>query len=97
MRPLRGMLMAALVAAPGCNSQRATAEQCRAIFERLVVLELQEMGFADPVLERRRRAVLVGRHSREIQSCVGRRIPPRAMDCVASAASAEVLSHDCLR
>ena len=90
---------AALVAAlcAGCTEERATAEQCERIFDRLVALELREMGFRDPELTRRRQAELRARHRDEIHACVGRRLTPDAVRCVEAAESAEELNHDCLR
>lgn len=80
-----------------CAYKRASAEQCRAIFDRLVVLELKEMGFQDPALSERRQIELAARYREELATCVGRRIPPGAMTCVASAETAEVVNRDCLR
>jgi hypothetical protein len=81
----------------GCDDERASAEQCQAIFNRVVELELQEMGFKDPALAAIRQAELATRHQIELEACVGRRLPPGAMSCVLSAEDTEVLSHDCLR
>jgi len=74
----------------------ATPEQCRAIFDRLVEVELAEMGYQDPVLAERRQAELARRYRSEIEECVGKAIPPGAMECIASAETAEALSHECL-
>lgn len=91
------LLLAASSIVSACRANRASAEQCRAIFDRLVVLELKEMGFADPALARLKQVELAARYRDELAACVGRRLPARAMACVASARTAEALSHDCLR
>ena len=75
----------------------ATPAQCRAIFNRLVEVELEEMGYRDPVLAERRQADLARRYQSEIEECVGKAIPPGAMACIVSAETAEGLSHECLR
>ena len=80
-----------------CQSERATPEQCRIIFNRLMVLELAEMGFDDPALAQRRQVEFAYRYREEIVSCVGRKIPPGALKCVQTAQTAENVSHDCLR
>ncbi len=81
----------------GCSNEGASMEQCRAIFDRLVTVELEEMGFRDPALAELTRAELSARHHTEIAKCVGRRLPPHAMSCVMAANNAETVSHECLR
>lgn len=82
---------------PACQSERATYEQCRAIFDHLVALELIEMGYDDPALTERRQLEFTYRYRKDIESCVGRKIPPGALDCAFSAQTSEEVSHDCLR
>ncbi|MBL90692.1 MAG: hypothetical protein CMH56_02630 [Myxococcales bacterium] len=86
-----------MVSASSCQSERATPEQCRIIFNRLLALELAEMGFNDPALEERRQVDFAYRYRKQIVSCAGRKIPPGALKCVRSAKSSESVSHDCLR
>ena len=97
MKWLFCLLLPALMSLVACDSKRATPEQCRAIFNRLVVLEMAEMGFDDPVLTQRRQIDFAYRYRENINSCVGRKIPPGALECVKSAKTAESVSHDCLR
>lgn len=91
------LLLAAVATLPACHAQRASEEQCRLIFDRLVVLELEEAGFVDPALAQRRQAELSARYGHEIASCVGRRIPAGALACAMAAKDAEAISHNCLR
>lgn len=91
------LLLASLALLTACNSERASSDQCRIIFDRLVALELAEMGFDDPVLAERRQTELSVRYREELAACVGRRLSAGAMMCVATAKNAEVISHDCLR
>jgi len=81
----------------GCSNEGASIEQCRAIFDRLVTLELEGLGFRDPMLAERTRVELSARHHTEIAECVGSRLPPDAMGCVLAADNAATVSHDCLR
>jgi len=81
----------------GCSNEEASVEQCRAIFDRLVTVELEEVGFRDPALAELTRAELSTRHHAEIAKCVGRRLPRHAMSCVMAANNAETVSHECLR
>lgn len=90
-------LLLCLATLSACDGERASEEQCRSIFDRLVVLELEEMGFDDPALAERRQAELSARYRDDLAACVGRRLPAGAMTCVATAENAEVISHDCLQ
>lgn len=80
-----------------CQSKRATPEECRIIFNRLVSLELAEMGFDDPALAKRRQVDFAYRYRDDIAACIGRKIPADAMACVLTAKTAEDVSHECLR
>ena len=86
-----------LLLLPACYSERATYEQCRTMFDALVALELAEMGYDDSELTQRRQLEFAYRYRKDIESCVGRKIPPGAMDCVLAANTAEDVSHECLR
>lgn len=91
------LLPVMLGAAFGCGTERATPAQCREIFDRIVAIELEEMGFADPELASRKQASLAALYAGRLQECVGRRLPSEALRCVATAKSTEALSHKCLR
>ena len=86
-----------LVCALGCERVRASRAQCELIFERLITLELAEMGFQDPALTARWVKRLRARYRAELDECVGRAIPPEAMRCLKEAKTIEVMSHECLR
>lgn len=92
-------LIAALLAVSvqSCARERATEQQCHAIFERIVEIELEEMGFRDPALAARHKAELTARYERTLRGCVGHAISERALTCVATARTTEELSHKCLQ
>lgn len=90
-----GVLGALMLTA--CVEERASREQCQMIFDRLVTLELAEMGYADPALTARRQAELASRYRKQLAACVGKPIPPDAQACVARAETTEEVSHECLR
>ena len=81
----------------GCNTNRATPADCRAIFDRLVALELKELGFLDPHLAALRQTELSKRFEPQLAACVGKAISPTARQCVSAATDSEALSHNCLR
>ena len=82
----------------GCErASEATEAECRALFERLVTLELQEMGYRDEALAERWRVTLSQRYQGHIQTCVGRPLPPDALTCAERVRHAEELTHECLQ
>lgn len=85
-----------LCAVLGCGPDTtATARDCEAILDRIVALELREMGFSDPELERRHQEALRKHFAGSLSQCVGRPLREGAMACVTSAPSTEALSHEC--
>lgn len=96
MKWLSLSIIMVLVALSACEPPRASAEQCRQIFDRMVELELRQMGFQDPVLAKRRQADLAARFRQDLESCVGRPMPEDAMACVAKAQNTQSLLRDCL-
>ena len=80
-----------------CRSERAGADDCAVILDRIVALELAEQGYRDPELQRRKQQEFARRFAPELQHCEGLSLPPGARECIARAASAEEISHVCLR
>jgi hypothetical protein len=97
-QPRRAWLLATVVAAcvQSCTRERASEQQCHAIFDRIVEIELEEMGFRDPALAARHKTELQARYEPTLRGCVGHAISGRAMACVATAKTTEELSHKCL-
>lgn len=87
----------ALVIVAGCGNGRASRDDCAAILDRIVELELRERGFRDPALVARKREELRRTFAPELARCDGRRLPKDALACVHEARSAEEVSHRCLR
>lgn len=95
MRALLLVALAGLVAS--CSRHPATAADCSALFDRLFALEFREVGFRDPVLERRKHDELAAKLASDVQECRGALIRKGALDCAARAQTAAELSHQCLR
>ena len=97
---MKGLWLAAatlvIVCSPGCSTRAATREECRQILDRIVELELHEMGFQDPALEARRKEEVERRHEADLDACLGKPISRTALECVRSAQTAEEVSHRCL-
>ena len=79
-----------------CTRERASEQQCHAIFDRIVEIELEEMGFRDAALTARRKDELRARHQTAVRGCIGLQMSASAMTCVATAKTTEELSHKCL-
>jgi hypothetical protein len=91
------MIMSATLAAPGCRGRTATADDCRAILDRLIQIELAESGFHDPVLAERWRRNLQHQLSAQLAGCQGKRVPADLRACLAQARTQEEITHRCLR
>jgi len=67
------------------------------IVDRVITIELGELGYRDPVFARRKTAELRERLKSRLDGCVGRPLPDDARTCIPNALTTEALSHDCLR
>lgn len=90
-------LLALALPLAGCHKRPATRDDCLAVIDRLVQLELVESGFHDPVVTRRWTAEMRQRLSPYLTRCVGRRVPDGLRACLAAARTAEEIAHRCLR
>ena len=81
----------------GCASRRAGADDCEEILNRIVQLELSEMGYADPALAVRKQEELRRALAPQLGRCRGRRLSAGALACVRRATTAEEITHRCLR
>ena len=97
MIALRRNILVLLLVLSGCSGRSATADDCRAILDRIVEIELGEQGYRDAALAKRKQAELRRTLARDLARCEGRRIPEGAIECLQSATSAEAVSHRCLR
>lgn len=97
LAPRSRLALAALLCCAACRGEPASAEDCRAILDRIVALELAEQGYRDPALARRKQEGFARSLAAELTACEGLPLPPGARDCVARATSSEQISHECLR
>jgi hypothetical protein len=91
-----GWMMLAGAFAGGCRGRAATVEDCHAVLDRLVDLELAESGFHDPALAERWRSTLRARFANDLVRCEGRRVPSNLGVCLTAAQSPEEITHRCL-
>ena len=89
-------MIALVVVSCNMGKPAATAQDCRAILNRIVEIELAELGYRDPVLRAKKQSELAARYERELAACVGRPLATDALQCVEAATSTEQIAHDCL-
>ncbi|HEX3695152.1 MAG TPA: hypothetical protein VH374_07155 [Polyangia bacterium] len=85
------------IAFAGCRRRAATTDDCRAVLDRLVHLELAESGFRDPVLATRWTRELGRKLTPQLEGCVGKRVPIDLPACLAAARTPEEIAHRCLK
>jgi hypothetical protein len=81
----------------GCRRDRATAEVCGAILDRIVEVELDEQGFRDAALAAQKKLELRRLLEADLRRCFGRKLRSDALACVKVARTTEEISHVCLR
>ena len=79
-----------------CSERAATRADCQLILDRVITIELGELGYHDLALTHRKQQELRSRLRTRLDACVGRPIAPDANVCIASAQTTEELSHRCL-
>lgn len=90
------LLVTAGIAAPGCRRQPASAEDCGAVLDRIIELELSEAGYRDPVLRARWQQDLGRRFAPDLQRCRGLRIRTDLRNCLGKARTPDEIPHRCL-
>jgi hypothetical protein len=83
------------VALAGCG-RKATREDCEAVVDRNVELQLKALGVTDPATVAKRRDEMRGSMKDDIDKCVGKRVTDAMMACVKSAETADKIDK-CLR
>jgi hypothetical protein len=92
-----GLLVILLAGLAGCHKRPATHDDCLAVIDRLVELELTESGFHDPVVTRRWTEELRRQLAPHLARCEGRRVPENLRACLTTAHFPEEIEHRCLR
>ncbi len=95
MAALGALSLLATVA--GCHRHAATADDCRAILDRLVEMELKEQGFHDPALVPRWQEELARRFDDDLARCRAVRVTDDLTGCLRSARDPEEIAHRCVR
>ena len=96
-RPRLASSIAIGLLAGACQRHPASMAECTAIFDSIFALEFREVGFRDPVLQRRKHDELAAKFAQDLQECRGTLLRAGAVECAARAQTTEELSHRCLR
>ncbi len=91
--------MAALCAggvASGCSGRHTQADECAAILDRVVELELAARGFQDPALAARAKQSIRHDLAPELERCRERPWDAAHAACVRRAATSDELRRHCL-
>jgi len=79
----------------GCG-RKATREDCDAVVDKNVELQLKALGVNDPATVAKRREEIRASMRDDIDKCVGKRVTDAMMGCVKNAETADKLDK-CLR
>lgn len=88
-------LLTALLA--GCGHP-ASEQECEAIIDRIIELELEKQNVKDPAqIEQRKVEARKARGAELMSRCKGRRVTDASIACIKSAKSYEQIDNVCLR
>ena len=88
--------LGATAALGGCGRHAATADDCRAVLDRIIDVELAESGYRDPVLRKRWQDELKQRFAPELSRCRGLTVRQDVRRCLDRARTTEDVVHHCL-
>ena len=83
------------LAVSGCG-RKATREDCEAVVDKNVELQLKALGVTDPAIVEKRRSEMRNSLSDDIEKCIGKRVTDSMMACVKNAETADKIDK-CLR
>jgi hypothetical protein len=89
------VLAASFLALAGCG-RKATREDCEAVVDKNVELQLKALGVVEPGTVAKRRDEMRASMKDDIDKCVGKRVTDSMISCVKSAESTEKIDK-CLR
>ena len=96
LKTLIGLLATTTLLAAGCHRQPAGVEECSAVLDRIIELELSEAGYRDPVLRARWQQDLGHRFAPDLERCRGLRMHTDLRNCLKEARKPDEIAHRCL-
>jgi hypothetical protein len=85
-----------ILASAGCVCHRATTEDCSAILDRIIELELTESGYRDNVVRARWKGDLGRRFAPDVERCQGLAVKDDLHRCLERARTSDEIVHNCL-
>jgi cytochrome c biogenesis protein ResB len=89
------LLASLLVSLTGCG-RKATREDCEAVVDKNVELQLKALGVTEPATVAKRREEMRASLKDDIEKCIGKRVTDSMMSCVKTAETADKIDK-CLR
>jgi hypothetical protein len=89
------VVVLACLALAGCG-RKATREDCEAVVDKNVELQLKALGVVDPATVNKRRDEMRASMKDDIDKCVGKRVTDAMISCVKNAETTEKIDK-CLR
>jgi len=86
----------AALASTGCSRHKATTEDCRAVLDRIIELELGGSGYRDGVLRARWKNDLRHRFAVDLQRCEGLTMKSDFRRCLRDARTTDEIVHQCV-
>jgi len=85
-----------IAAAGGCHRRPASMDDCVAVLDKLVELELEESGYRDPVVRARWADEARRRFAGELARCPGLLVKNDLYACLRAARTSEAIVHGCV-
>lgn len=85
-----------IAAGGGCRRRPASMDDCVAVLDKLVELELEESGYRDPVVRARWADEARRRFASELARCPGLLVRDDLHACLRAARTSEAIVHGCV-
>ncbi|HVX97580.1 MAG TPA: hypothetical protein VHK47_21890 [Polyangia bacterium] len=95
LRPSWLLVVLVLATGGGCRRHAATTDDCAAVLDRLVELELEESGYRDPVVRARWAGEVRRKFASDLERCPGLRVRNDLQACLRAARTSEAIVHGC--
>ena len=90
------LVAAAVLGSAGCSRHKATPDDCRAVLDRIIELELSESGYRDAALRAGWKSNLGRRFAPDLQRCQGLTVKNTLRPCLLDARTPDEIVHRCL-
>jgi len=85
----------AIAVGGGCHRHPASIDDCAAVLDKLVELELEESGYRDPIVRARWAGEARRRFASDLARCPGLLVKNDLHACLRAARTSEAIVHEC--